>query len=48
MGAAETLVPPCLADVAIVLLQNGFHQTSELGGKLEFQKVPHVRTKRGC
>ncbi|NWR56173.1 FANCA protein, partial [Bucorvus abyssinicus] len=32
--------------VAIVLLQNGFPQTSELGRKLEFKKVPHVRTKQ--
>ncbi|KFO93362.1 Fanconi anemia group A protein, partial [Buceros rhinoceros silvestris] len=29
-------------NVAIVLLQNGFQQTSELGGKLELQKVPHI------
>ncbi|KFV54835.1 Fanconi anemia group A protein, partial [Tyto alba] len=30
------------ADFAIVFLQNGFQQTSELGGKLEFKKVPHI------
>ncbi|NXO54445.1 FANCA protein, partial [Aramus guarauna] len=30
------------ADFAIVFLQNGFPQTSELGRKLEFKKVPHI------
>ncbi|NWV64588.1 FANCA protein, partial [Malurus elegans] len=27
---------------AIVFLQNGFEQAPELGGKVEFQKVPHI------
>ncbi|KFO08485.1 Fanconi anemia group A protein, partial [Balearica regulorum gibbericeps] len=31
-----------LSDFAIVFLQNGFPQTSELGRKLEFKKVPHI------
>ncbi|KFZ52276.1 Fanconi anemia group A protein, partial [Antrostomus carolinensis] len=31
-----------LSDLAIVLLQNGFQQTSELGRKLEFQKVTYI------
>ncbi|NXS43262.1 FANCA protein, partial [Balaeniceps rex] len=30
------------ADFAIVFLQNGFQQTSELGRKLEFKKVPYI------
>ncbi|NXL10513.1 FANCA protein, partial [Mesembrinibis cayennensis] len=30
------------ADFAIVLLQNGFQQTSELGRKLEFKTVPYI------
>ncbi|NXC40534.1 FANCA protein, partial [Penelope pileata] len=29
-------------EFVIVLLQNGFQQTSELGRKLEFKKVPHI------
>ncbi|KFQ59664.1 Fanconi anemia group A protein, partial [Pelecanus crispus] len=31
-----------LSDFAIVFLQNGFQQTSELGRKLEFKKVPYI------
>uniref|UniRef100_A0A8D0FIP2 FA complementation group A n=1 Tax=Strix occidentalis caurina TaxID=311401 RepID=A0A8D0FIP2_STROC len=31
-----------LADLVIVFLQNGFQQTSELGRKLEFKKVPYI------
>ncbi|XP_009078660.1 PREDICTED: Fanconi anemia group A protein, partial [Acanthisitta chloris] len=31
-----------LSDFAIVFLQNGFEQTSELGRKVEFQKVSHI------
>ncbi|KFV78899.1 Fanconi anemia group A protein, partial [Struthio camelus australis] len=31
-----------LTDFAIMFLQNGFQQTSELGRKLEFKKVPHI------
>ncbi|NXW43109.1 FANCA protein, partial [Nyctiprogne leucopyga] len=31
-----------LSDFAIVFLQNGFQQTSELGRKLEFQKVSYI------
>lgn len=42
---AETLIPSQFADFAIVFLQNGFQQTSELGRKLEFKKVPNVRMK---
>ncbi|NXS91376.1 FANCA protein, partial [Jacana jacana] len=38
----ETLMPSPFADFAIVFLQNGFQQTSELGRKLEFKKVPHI------
>ncbi|KAF1434252.1 Fanconi anemia group A protein, partial [Spheniscus demersus] len=30
------------ADFAIVFLQNGFQQTSELGRRLEFKKVPYI------
>uniref|UniRef100_A0A674JMJ0 Uncharacterized protein n=1 Tax=Terrapene triunguis TaxID=2587831 RepID=A0A674JMJ0_9SAUR len=30
---------------AIMFLQNGFQQTSDLGKKVEFQKIPHVRAK---
>ncbi|NWH17801.1 FANCA protein, partial [Grus americana] len=41
-GDAETLIPSCFTDFAIVFLQNGFPQTSELGRKLEFKKVPHI------
>ncbi|NXN26969.1 FANCA protein, partial [Nycticryphes semicollaris] len=33
---------PGSADFAIVFLQNGFQQTSELGRKLEFKKVPYI------
>ncbi|XP_062442807.1 Fanconi anemia group A protein [Rhea pennata] len=29
-------------DFVIMFLQNGFQQTSELGRKLEFKKVPHI------
>ncbi|KAK2545620.1 Fanca [Columba livia] len=38
----ETLIPSQFADFAIVFLQNGFQQTSELGRKLEFKKVPNI------
>ncbi|XP_053934652.1 Fanconi anemia group A protein isoform X1 [Cuculus canorus] len=31
-----------LSDFVTVFLQNGFQQTSELGRKLEFKKVPHI------
>ncbi|XP_074438752.1 Fanconi anemia group A protein isoform X2 [Larus michahellis] len=31
-----------LSDFVIVFLQNGFQQTSELGRKLEFKKVPYI------
>ncbi|KAM6253137.1 Fanconi anemia group A protein [Porphyrio hochstetteri] len=31
-----------LSDFAVVFLQNGFPQTSELGKQLEFKKVPHI------
>ncbi|KFV16734.1 Fanconi anemia group A protein, partial [Tauraco erythrolophus] len=31
-----------LSDFAIVFLQNGFQQTSELGRKVEFKKVPYI------
>ncbi|XP_068267471.1 Fanconi anemia group A protein isoform X2 [Nyctibius grandis] len=31
-----------LSDFAILFLQNGFQQTSELGRKLEFKKVPYI------
>ncbi|KFP40455.1 Fanconi anemia group A protein, partial [Chlamydotis macqueenii] len=31
-----------LSDFALVFLQNGFQQTSELGRKLEFKKVPYI------
>uniref|UniRef100_A0A8C3SR33 FA complementation group A n=1 Tax=Chelydra serpentina TaxID=8475 RepID=A0A8C3SR33_CHESE len=30
-----------LSDFVIVFLQNGFQQTSDLGKKVEFQKIPH-------
>lgn len=33
------------ADFAIVFVQHGFEQPSELGRKVEFQKVAYVRTK---
>uniref|UniRef100_A0A8C5U7D5 FA complementation group A n=1 Tax=Malurus cyaneus samueli TaxID=2593467 RepID=A0A8C5U7D5_9PASS len=39
---AGTLTPSLFADFAIVFLQNGFEQAPELGGKVEFQKVPHI------
>ncbi|NWX24828.1 FANCA protein, partial [Aegotheles bennettii] len=42
---APTPIPSLFADFAIMFLQNGFEQTSELGRKLEFQKVPYVRMK---
>jgi len=45
LSYAEALIPSRFADFAIVFLQNGFGQTSELGRKLEFKKVPYVRTK---
>ncbi|NXG66929.1 FANCA protein, partial [Hemiprocne comata] len=41
-GMAELLIPSWFADLAVVFLQNGFQQTSELGRKLEFKKVPHI------
>ncbi|XP_074865238.1 Fanconi anemia group A protein [Carettochelys insculpta] len=31
-----------LSDFVIVLLQNGVQQTSDLGKKMEFQKIPHI------
>ncbi|XP_026712844.1 Fanconi anemia group A protein [Athene cunicularia] len=31
-----------LTDLAIVFLQNGFQQSSELGRKVEFKKVPYI------
>ncbi|XP_051485736.1 Fanconi anemia group A protein [Apus apus] len=31
-----------LSDLAVVFVQNGFQQTSDLGRKLEFKKVPHI------
>ncbi|XP_010081510.1 PREDICTED: Fanconi anemia group A protein, partial [Pterocles gutturalis] len=40
-GDAE-LAGRILSDFAIVFLQNGFQQTSELERKLEFKKVPHI------
>ncbi|XP_009475745.1 PREDICTED: Fanconi anemia group A protein [Nipponia nippon] len=40
-GDAE-LAGHVLSDFAIVLLQNGFQQTSEPGRKLEFKKVPYI------
>ncbi|NWW81543.1 FANCA protein, partial [Climacteris rufus] len=41
-GDAGTLTPSSFADFAIVFLQNGFEQASELGRKVEFQKVPYI------
>ncbi|NWJ09480.1 FANCA protein, partial [Crypturellus undulatus] len=38
---AETPIPS-FADFVIMFLQNGFQQSSELGRKLEFKKVPHI------
>uniref|UniRef100_A0A8C3UX59 FANCA protein n=1 Tax=Catharus ustulatus TaxID=91951 RepID=A0A8C3UX59_CATUS len=37
-GDAATPIPSRFADFAIVFLQNGFEQASELGRKVEFQK----------
>uniref|UniRef100_K7FYD5 Uncharacterized protein n=1 Tax=Pelodiscus sinensis TaxID=13735 RepID=K7FYD5_PELSI len=31
-----------LSDFVIVFLQNGFQQTSDLGKKMKFQKIPHI------
>ncbi|XP_023965905.3 Fanconi anemia group A protein isoform X1 [Chrysemys picta bellii] len=31
-----------LSDFVIMFLQNGFQQTSDLGKKVEFQKIPHI------
>ncbi|XP_010006760.1 PREDICTED: Fanconi anemia group A protein [Chaetura pelagica] len=46
LGLAELLerqaLPPPREDLAVVFVQNGFQQTSELGRKLEFKKVPHI------
>ncbi|NWQ83095.1 FANCA protein, partial [Columbina picui] len=39
---AETQLPARFADFVVVFLQNGFQQSSELGRKLEFKKVPHI------
>ncbi|NXX05066.1 FANCA protein, partial [Larus smithsonianus] len=42
-GKEQALVERCpAADFVIVFLQNGFQQTSELGRKLEFKKVPYI------
>ncbi|NXS34353.1 FANCA protein, partial [Pomatostomus ruficeps] len=41
-GDAETPVPSRFADFAVVFLQNGFEQPSELGRKAESQKVPYI------
>ncbi|NXU76158.1 FANCA protein, partial [Oreotrochilus melanogaster] len=38
----KLLIPSCFADLAIVFLQNGFQQTSELGRKLESKNVPNI------
>ncbi|XP_064884802.1 Fanconi anemia group A protein isoform X7 [Columba livia] len=38
----EEVAGHVLSDFAIVFLQNGFQQTSELGRKLEFKKVPNI------
>lgn len=45
-GDAGTPIPSWFADFAIVFLQNGFEQASELGRKVKFRKVAYVRTKR--
>ncbi|NXI18637.1 FANCA protein, partial [Irena cyanogastra] len=42
LGGAGTPIPSCFADFAIVFLQNGFEQASELGRKVEFQKVAYI------
>ncbi|NWT71426.1 FANCA protein, partial [Prunella himalayana] len=40
--AAGTPIPSWFADFAIVFLQHGFEQASELGRKVEFQKVAYI------
>ncbi|NXU09640.1 FANCA protein, partial [Pardalotus punctatus] len=39
---AGALIPSSFADFAIVFLQNGFEQASELGRRVEFQKVSYI------
>ncbi|NWW12479.1 FANCA protein, partial [Oreocharis arfaki] len=41
-GDTPSPVPSWFADFAIVFLQNGFEQASELGRKVEFQKVAYL------